>query len=530
MSMRMADGGAQKQADVIGFLSARADKRIETHGALVFLVGGEAFKIKRAVRLPYMDFSTLALRRQACERELAINRTDAPGLYLGVVPITRENDGLLALGGRGEPVEWAVHMRRFGADDLLATIAGQRGVDTGLAREIADKVAASHARAPGLADADGPARVLAVIEEIAAGIGRHATALGADDCTRLGGGLRAHHARAAPLLAARAAAGLVRRCHGDLHLGNLVLWQGRPTLFDALEFDETLATIDTLYDLAYLLMDLDQRGCRPAAGVVLDRYLWRNDRTSDIDGLAALPLFLSMRAAIRAMVLCDRAAQHGGPNDGDSATEPRRYLAAALAYLAPPPPRLVAVGGLSGTGKSTLAAALAPLIGAAPGALHLRSDLERKAMHGVAETGRLPPSIYTREESARVYARLRGKARRALRAGQAVLVDAAFLQQSEHIEIEAEARALGVPFHGLWLTAPAETLLARVAARHGDASDATPDVVRRQIERGAGGGSWSRIDASGNGEATLAAALAVLAGAGAVDYQREKGSLARSAL
>lgn len=317
----------------------------------------------------------------------------------------------------------------------------------------------------------------------------------------------------ADLLARRSDAGLIKRCHGDLHLDNIVMWQGRPTLFDAIEFDEVLATIDTLYDLAFLLMDLDQRGQRAAANVILNRYLWRTQEQLDLEGLATLPLFLALRAGIRAMVTAQRAHLRAEPRAIAEKSSANAYLAAALGYLIPAPPRLLVVGGLSGTGKSTLAAALAPMMTPAPGALHLRSDLERKSMLGAAETERLPASCYTAEVNHKVYVLLAMKARTALAAGHSVIVDAVYLALDERNTLEQVARDLRVPFAGVWLHAAQEALVRRVAGRINDASDATPDVVRRQLEwlSRAGQATWNPVDAGGSAEQTLQVAREHLA-------------------
>jgi predicted kinase len=318
--------------------------------------------------------------------------------------------------------------------------------------------------------------------------------------------------RCTAVLNERAATGLVRRCHGDLHLNNIVLWQGRPVLFDAIEFDEGLATIDTLYDLAFLLMDLDRNGQRLAASIVLNRYLWRSSTHLALQGLGALPLFLGLRAGIRAMVTAERAEQEGRAN-AHGRRGARELLDAAIAYLTPNAPQLTAIGGLSGTGKSTLGRALAPDVGPAPGAVHLRSDLERKSLHGVDETTRLRPDAYTKPVNDKVYAILREKARHVLAARHAAIVDAVFARPEERAEIEAVAADLGVPFRGLWLEAPPGKLLDRVGARIGDTSDATPEVVRQQLtgDTGALTAGWVSIDAGGSGAATLAKAREVLA-------------------
>jgi len=510
-----------EQMRVAAFLSDPASyptkpkwvERFETHGALVFLAGEGAWKIKRAVRFPYMDFSTLEKRKAACEREIEINRRLAPEIYLGLTAITRSRDGRLHFGGTGEIVEWAVHMRRFDQAALLSHIADAGPILSDLAVALADVVFESHdAAAPARRDgaAERVGRLVASVQHTLAIL---TDAFDAAAVQRFGertaGALE--HARA--ILNERAAAGFVRRCHADLHLNNIVLWRGRPVLFDAIEFDEELATIDTLYDLAFLLMDLDNRGRRGVANVVLNRYLWRSGADLDLQGLAALPLFLGLRAAIRAMVTAERAQQEGADAGVRDRQRARDYLQAANAYLASCPSRLIAVGGLSGTGKSTLARRLAPELGPTPGAVHLRSDLERKRLQGVEETVRLAPETYTEAARDRIYAVLYEKARDVLAAGHAVVVDAVFANPEQRASIEAVATELGVPFHGLWLTAPPERLVERVTARRDDASDATSKVVMRQLgwHLGAFAATWKEIDASGSAEDTLRNARDALA-------------------
>ena len=513
---RIAENG--DQAAVIAFLAdpsayagvAQVD-RLETHGNLVFLAGADAWKIKRAMRFPYMDFSTLEKRRVACEREVEVNRQLAPGLYLGCVPITRSAGGGLAFGGDGDIVEWAVHMCRFDQAALLSSIADAGGMDAGLVKAVADAVYDSHRDAPSVTMASGTTQIADLLASICGSLAR-SDAFASQDTGRLSRHAHEQLGRASATLDRRAKAGCVRRCHGDLHLGNIVVWQGRPMLFDAIEFDETIATIDTLYDLAFLFMDLCRHRQWQAANVVLNRYLWRSQNDLDLAGLQALPLFLGLRAGIRAMVTVDRAAQEDRRPAEEDRERARAHLHAALEYLAPRPPQLVAVGGLSGTGKSTLAAALAPELGPAPGAVHLRSDLERKTMFGVAETVRLSAEAYSAEASRSVYDVLCRKARLALAAGQSVVVDAVYARPDERSAIEGLASDLGVPFRGLWLTAAGDELAARVAARRNDASDATPEFVARQLtwDTGVLSPAWATLDASAGPGETLRRAMEML--------------------
>jgi aminoglycoside phosphotransferase family enzyme len=272
--------------------------RIDTHGSIVFLAGERVLKVKRAVRYPYLDYGTLERRRWACEREVALNRRSAPELYLGVSAVTREADGTLALDGTGTPVEWVVAMRRKPDADLLDRRAAARGLDDALLVRAADEVARLHAGAEVVAAAalhgGGSAGLRWVIADNARGLAEYAGLFPPDAGAALEAAAGAALTRCAALLDRRLAEGRVRRCHGDLHLGNLCLWRGRVTLFDALEFDDRLACIDVLYDLAFLLMELDLKLARRAANLVLNRYLRRCgglERPGELAALAALPLF-----------------------------------------------------------------------------------------------------------------------------------------------------------------------------------------------------------------------------------------------
>lgn len=485
-------------------------ERIDTHCAAVFLAGERALKLKRAVRFPYLDFSTLAQRERFCRAELAINRRTAPALYLGLRRLTREADGRLAFDGEGETVDWVLEMRRFDQEALFDRMAEAGRLTPALMRDLADAIRRSHDAAepmPGFGGHEGFAHVLAGnLAEL-----DRAADDGILDRPKVEAVTKeseAALARLGALLDRRREAGLVRRCHGDLHLRNICLLDGRPTLFDAVEFSEELAAIDPLYDLAFLLMDLEHRDLRPLANLVLNRYL---DRGGEAEVLAALPLFMATRAAIRAHVSATAARMQ--PDDAEAAAiraEARLYLDLASRLLRPVPPRLIAIGGLSGTGKSTLAYRLAPALGAAPGARVLRSDMIRKRIMGVEPETRLPPEGYRAEVTARVYEAIRTEAEAALAAGAAVVADAVFGRPEERAAIEATAEAAGLPFDGLWLEAPPRVLEARVESRYADASDADAAVVRRQFERPTGTIAWQRIDAGGEARRTEAAARKAL--------------------
>ena len=464
-------------------------EHIETHAAHVFLAGDKAFKIKKPVKLPYLDFTTRDKRRAVLAHEFEINRRFAPDIYRGLSDV------------RGEPV---LVMNRFAAGDVLADMVEHGRLPDALANDLARMAAVMH---------DSVAAATAGGAAIMAGLGAQLSAAftGSPDIFPAAATLEFHALyeealhRHAGLLNRRAQQGQVRRCHGDLHCGNIVLLHGKPVPFDAIEFSEAIATIDVLYDLAFLLMDLWYHGEHRAANLVLNRYVDLRRAYEDGSGLALLPLFLATRAGVRALVAADRLRGASVAKSLRERGAALDYFRACIAYLKPPPPVLVCIGGLSGSGKSALAASLAPGVGAAPGALHLRSDIERKRLAGVNDVERLPAAHYTKEASREVYDALQGRAALALRAGHSVVVDAVFAEAAERNRAEEVARQCHARFAGVWLEAPAAILKARVSARRGDVSDANAAVVERQLGTTRGHIGWTHIDASGSQTETLAA-------------------------
>lgn len=512
-------GVVEDQAAVIALLSAPAThggeavERIDTHGAIVFLAGARVYKLKRAVRYDYLDFSTAELRRRSCEAELRLNRRTAPTLYRRVLPVTRDADGSLALDGAGTPVDWVLEMARFPQDALFDRLAAAGRLDLALMPPLASAIAAFHRQAEPRTDHGGRAGMTWVVEGNAAGFSEFGAGwLDAATADRVTRAARAALERWGPLLEARRTAGLVRQCHGDLHLRNIVLLDGQPTLFDGVEFNDEIACTDVLYDLAFLLMDLWRRRLPRHANAVFNRYL---ADTADIPGIALLPLFLSCRAAIRAKTSATAAfLQEDAGRRDELRGLAREYLAMAEALLQAPPPRLVAVGGLSGTGKSTLALALAPSVGAVPGALVLRSDDVRKRLAGVDPLEHLPQEGYAAGMSARVYATLAHEAGQVLHQGHSVIVDAVYQRPEDRRAIASVAADVGVPFIGLWLEAPEPTLVARVETRLRDASDADAAVVRLQRTQPTGRIDWHHVDASAGPEVVLTRATSAMTEAG----------------
>ncbi len=496
------------QEEIVKFLSSpltyggAAVQQIDTHLSHVFLVGARVYKIKRAVRYDFVDFSTLALRKQACEKEVSVNRRTAPDMYLGVTPISRDKDGLRWDGG-GEIVEWAVEMARFDAGDQFDELLARGKLERPAIASLADKIASFHLGAMPKTTMPPGEEFSDLLDQISTSLHEHEIGAKRErDVARWTTLAFAEHKKHAWLLEARRRHGWVRHCHGDLHLANICLFNGKATPFDAIEFNENLSTVDVLYDLAFVLMDLVNHGKTEYANLLLNRYLYQ---MRDYAGLALLRLFQSTRAAVRAMVL-------GLPTQ----PEPRRrmaerYLDLALEYLnGESEPQMIAVGGYSGAGKSMLAAKLALEHNGQCGAIVLNSDVIRKILAGRCPEDRLEAEYYSDAATAGVYDRMFKDARRTLRAGQPVVLDATFLDPGYRSRAKAVAKRAGVSFKGLWLTVPREVLFGRVSSRLGGVSDADIAVLEQQLHTTVEPQEWRSVDASQTSDSTLKTAREIL--------------------
>ncbi len=499
-----ATADSRMQENVFAFLTDPATHphvhRIDTHAASVFLEGDRALKIKRAIRFPFLDYSTLGKRKAACDEEIRINRQFAPQVYHRVVAITLTRDGSLEIGGKGEPVEYAVEMSRFDERQTIDHLAAAGPLDPALVDAIAEAIATSHAVAP-LAPAQPWINSIPGIIEGNTAAFREAACFPAGDIDDLRQASLSAFARIRGLLEDRGRHGYLRRCHGDLHLANIVLIDRKPVLFDAIEFDATIASTDVLYDLAFPLMDFIRYGRQAEANALLNRYLALT-ASENLDALAALPLFMSLRSAIRAHVLLARLDRNAHDRS-DTLRSAQAYFELASQTIVPEAPVLVAVGGLSGTGKSVLARALAPSVLPQPGAVVLRSDVLRKQLFKVNETDRLPESGYRPAITAQIYETLVQRAVRVLSQGHSVVVDAVFAHEAERNAVRDAARKLNIRFAGLFLVTDLATRQSRVGRREKDASDATPDIAGLQENYDIGTVDWAAIDASGTSEQTL---------------------------
>jgi len=454
---------AEAEQEVVAFLSNGATyglprakvSRVETHCSIIFLVGNKAYKLKRPIAFSALDYSTIDRRGAACRAELELNRRTAPELYLGVHTIRRRFDGELGIDGEGQVLDWVVEMRRFDQGDLFDRVADAGNLSTESMRALADEIAWFHGRAKPTLEFGGAAGLSGAIEHNRKDQQTVDSILPKDAVERLHATSTNALARVRDVLDRRRHDGKVRQCHGDLRLANICLVDGRPTLFDAIEFSDEVSCIDVLFDLAFLLMELHQRGSDLLANAVFNRYL---DATGDTDGLPALPLMLSVRAASRAYTLAFGVQRQTEREKVQRLTAAARsHMALASSMLGTFPVRLVAIGGLSGSGKAAVTQELSASFAPAPGGRILRSDVVRRKLLGLPQSSRLPPTSYNPELNEAVYAALAREARQLLAVGFTAIVDASFMEPAHRQAIAAVASSAAVPFAGLWLGASEDT-------------------------------------------------------------------------
>ena len=475
---------------------------METHGAWVLLAGDFAYKIKKPVRFPFMDFSTLALRRQASETEIRVNRRfqnlDQPAtqLYLGVLPIAGTPEaprwGEPGKADAGQAIEFAVQMRRFDEAARLDHLCERGALTPEHMSGLARRMAAFQARAAVAGNGDPWGHPTAAMRWPRDNFSTLRTALtdpaDAALVRELSDWTEQRFNAIEPLLSRRRQKGRVREGHGDLHLANLVLIEDEVLPFDAIEFNDGLRWIDVANDMAFVWMDLLAHGRPGLANVLLSAWL---DASGDVSSHTVWTFFASYRAGVRAKVAAIRLGQLGGAGASPEAdaclAEARRYLALARDIAHPPAPQLLITHGLSGSGK-TWASSRWLAAETSGRAIRLRSDVERKRLHGMsalaASGSGLNAGLYSPQAHGDTYASLLSRARMLLADGWTVLVDAAFLRAAERADFAALALGAGVPFHILACEAPVDVLRARITERqaHGaDASEATVAVLEQQL-------------------------------------------------
>ncbi|MGZ3298346.1 MAG: bifunctional aminoglycoside phosphotransferase/ATP-binding protein [Asticcacaulis sp.] len=465
-------------SQVLYHLKEGADQVIETSCATVILKGARAYKIKKSVDYGFLDFTSAEKRRAALLRELRYNQRMAADIYLGVEDIAGES---------------VLVMRRFDTAGVLGEqSAGDPDwtPDPELMHDLGQTIARFHAGSEICRDAAHARNIKYVIDSNSRNIGVFRTALGEDAVDAYDAAIREAYTAVEADVLQRFDNGHVRHCHGDLHLGNILVENEKPVLFDCIEFNDRLSQIDVLYDLAFLLMDLWVRGHADAANRVMNVWLDQAARLEDdvagvYAGLKLLPLYMSVRAGVRCHVNANYVGEASYGMD-----KAKMYLEAAHRFLDLKPGGLTAIGGLSGSGKSTRARQLAPGAGRAPGAVILRSDEIRKRLWACPEYEPLPRDAYAPDENARVYGHLFDLAGTVLATGQAVVLDATFREARWRDQAQAVAGIADAAFHGRWLEIPAEMRRARIEARIRDVSDATPEIALNQAEIDTAAISW----------------------------------------
>ena len=465
---------------------------IETHISWVLLAGEHAWKLQKPLDLGFLDFSTVERRRAACEAELRLNRRTVPELYEAVVPVWQTEEGVRvgdqrvdAAAPGATPLDYLVRMRRFDQSALFDARLAAGQLEPALFDRLARHVAAFHEDAAVAQPGDGFGDAVAVMAPVRQNFAqireRVSDAALLRELARIESWAEARFAALAPVFDARLAAGRVRECHGDLHLGNLIVLDGEPRLFDAIEFSAALRWTDVVADIAFLVMDLQARGRMDLASRFLNAWL---ERSGDYAGLRLLPWYLSYRAMVRAKVAAIRAGQVEGAARADTLAECARYLTLAAAQMQSPAPALLIASGVSGSGKTSQSQ---PLVEGC-GVIRVRADVERKRLFGLDADARsgstLGGGLYSAQASARTYARLAELARAVVEAGYPVLVDATFLKRTQRAAFAELAATLGAPFAILAFDAPVETLRARVRQRAEagtDASEADVAVLETQL-------------------------------------------------
>ena len=456
-------------------------RTIETHISYVLLTGEFAYKIKKPVDLGFLDFSTLASRKHYCDEELRLNCRLAPQLYVDVLPITGTVDAPV-LGGKGPAIEYALRMREFEEDALHALARGAIG--PAFADDLAEQVAALHAGARAADAGSGHGDRREILELALRNFDRLRATI--TDAPRLRGldELRAwtvgEHAAIGPVLDARRARARVRECHGDLHLGNIAHIDGRPVIFDCIEFSDALRYIDVMNEVAFVVMDFRHRAREDLGHRFLNRYL---EITGDYDGLRVLRFYLVYRAMVRAMIAGERRGEAAGPG-GDAISECGAYVDLAASYAFERDPALIITHGFSGSGKTLGSQSLVETLAG----VRIRTDVERKRLHGLEATDRgaagFDAVLYSKQSTQRVYAGVVGVARTSIGAGFATVVDGAFLRLWQRQAARQLADEMRVPFLIVAFEAREATLRERIGERSqagNDASDADLEVLESQL-------------------------------------------------
>lgn len=451
---------------------------IQTHVSYVLLTGDFAYKVKKAVNFGFLDFSTLEKRHHFCEEELRLNQRGAAELYLAALPIIQEGDRF-CLGGEGEPVEYAVKMKQFSTGTLFTDLFDRGELTEALLEQLAIVLAEFHAKATTndyIRSFGTVAQVRQSIDEnyeqTVAYIGGPQTQAQFDQTREYTDRLFAEQEA---IFNRRIEQDRIRECHGDVHLRNIALWHNQILLFDCIEFNEPFRFVDVMFDIAYIIMDLDARGRQDLSNRFLNAYL---EQTGDWEGLLVLPLYLSRQSYVRAKVTSFLLNDPSIPEavKQEAAQTAARYYQLAWEYTQPKAGQIILMSGLSGSGKSTVARQLSALTGG----IQIRSDAVRKHLAGIGLNQRGDDSLYSLEMTQKTYDRLLTLGTTLAQQGYTVILDAKYDRQELRQAVLEAATERQISIHILYCTAPAPILQERIQGRVGDISDATTEVLTQQ--------------------------------------------------
>ena len=502
---------ALSRPEAYGLKSSHSVRVKQTNISVVFLTGDAAYKLKKGVKFPYVDYSTPEKRKAACEKERELCDLWASELNPAVVPVVKTAKGY-AVGEKtdGEVVDWLLRMREFPEDMLFDVMADNGDLDRFEMMDTAEKIFKMHQAAPVVMTRDPVEIIRGRIVENNMMIRCFVPDLfDAEDVDELEAEQNKALEKLSDLLRRRREDGKIRVCHGDLTLRNIAMSDGKVTIFNPIEFNDDLTQIDVLYDFAFLLVDMESKGLRRLESILFNHYM---AMSADWEGVPALPLFLSCRAAVNAYVFAEMTRDIKDKFESNlMANRAYEHLVMARRFLKPEKTILVACGGLSGSGKSRIGREAAPFIGNPPGAVILRDDVLRKNMLGVGLEDYLDESVYTPENEAKVFDKLCAECRRILATGQSVVADALFHEPAQRAKIEQIAREMNADFQGIWVDAPLEVRKQRVLSRQRNPSDVkTPEELDKQLNKDVGLVTWDKVDTSGDRMATLSQVRSLL--------------------
>lgn len=506
------------QSDVIKALSnpqtyGGKDKKVDiihSHISILFLVGKTVYKLKRAVEYPNVDFSTPEKRKIACINEMKRSTIYAPHLIIGVKSVRRLKSGRIKIGGKtGEEIDTVLVLKRIPQQAILNNMLPDDSFDRFETMDLAEKLSDLHAKAKVYRTKFGVdvlRRTIFANEVILSCFAP--TLFDREKLNTLIARSLEILDKQAPLIHFRQKCGRVRKCHGDLLLSNIAYDKKEFLLFSPVEYDETLECIDTLYDLSYLLMDMEAKGLRRLTNILFNHYM---AYTNDIEGYPLLPLYQSIRAAFRASVFARLSNLLQDEEKQNAIEMAKKYFDLAVHFLSEHHPVLIACGGLSGSGKSRVAREIGWMIDPAPGSVILRDDVVKKQITGLAPHQQFNKVNDTPVFEKLVYDVLREQAKMALKVGSCVIIDALFYNAAERKAVEKLAKQMNVPFIGFWMDAPLEVRSARVKKRRRNPSDVREvRELESQLTLKTGRIGWHKIMTDASREETIQKVLSVL--------------------